>query len=51
MTAVQVSGRNSHDTRIAAAGLAHGVTTLLTLNTPDSKRFGIHVLHPQDVNS
>lgn len=50
VTAHQVLGRNSHDARIAAAGLAHGVTTLLTFNNPDFKRFGIQVLHPQDIS-
>ena len=42
----QVSGRNSHDTRMAAACLADGLDAFLTLNTPDFKRFGLSVLHP-----
>ena len=51
VTRYGVSGKPAHDARLAAAYLVHGCDTLLTLNTPDFKRFGIHVLHPQDVNS
>lgn len=45
-----VSGKNSHDARIAAAMIAHGVTHLLTFNGADFKRFaGITAIEPQDV--
>ncbi|MEK7832791.1 MAG: PIN domain-containing protein [Acidobacteriota bacterium] len=45
-----VSGKNSHDARIAAAMIAHSVTHLLTFNGTDFKRFaGITVIEPKDV--
>ena len=34
-----VSGKQVHDTRIAAAGIAHQISHLLTLNEADFKRF------------
>lgn len=46
----QVSGRPTHDTRLAAAMNIHGLDALLTFNTPDFKRFGIDILHPKDVS-
>ena len=43
-----VSGRQVHDTRLAALMLAHGVTRILTLNGADFARFpGITVIDPQ----
>lgn len=45
-----VSGKNSHDARIAAAMIAHGVTHLLTFNGTDFKRFaGITTIEPKNV--
>lgn len=44
-----VSGRPSHDARLAAAVLAHDLDALLTLNAPDFKRFGLTVLTPADL--
>jgi len=45
-----VSGKNTHDTRIAAGMLVHGVTHLLTYNGADFKRFaGITAIEPKDV--
>ncbi|WP_133161838.1 type II toxin-antitoxin system VapC family toxin [Deinococcus koreensis] len=43
-----VSGRPSHDARLAAAVLAHGLDGILTLNAPDFKRFSVNVLTPAD---
>ncbi len=43
-----VSGRQVHDTRLAALMLAHGITHILTLNGADFARFpGITVIDPQ----
>jgi predicted nucleic acid-binding protein len=47
-----VSGKPSHDARIAAAMLEHGLTHLLTFNGADFRRFaplGIVVVDPADV--
>ena len=42
-----VSGAQVHDTRLAAAMLVHGISHILTLNTPDFARFnGIIAIHP-----
>jgi len=35
----KVSGKPSHDARIVAAMQTHGIENLLTLNTPDFKRY------------
>lgn len=43
----QVSGKQAHDARIAAAMKVHGVTHLLTFNTDDFKRYtDIAAVHP-----
>ena len=43
-------GKPSHDARIAAALISHGVTHLLTFNGSDFTRFqGITVVSPEDV--
>jgi predicted nucleic acid-binding protein len=45
-----VEGKRAHDARLAATMLAHGVTTVLTLNPKDFAGFhGIAVLHPRDL--
>jgi predicted nucleic acid-binding protein len=45
-----VHGRNAHDTRLIALMLAHGVTTVLTLNSADFARYTeITCLAPEDV--
>lgn len=45
-----VRGRQVHDTRLAALMLAHGVTSLITLNRPDFARYGgITCVSPEDV--
>jgi predicted nucleic acid-binding protein len=45
-----VRGRQAHDTRLAALMLAHGVTSLLTLNSADFARYSeITCLAPEDV--
>ena len=45
-----VSGRESHDTRLVAAMLVHGVTHILTFNAGDFKRYQeIIVVNPPDV--
>lgn len=45
----EVRGKNTHDARLVAAMLRHGVTQLLTFNASDFKRFKeIEVLEPID---
>ena len=45
-----VSGKRVHDARIVAVALAHGVESILTLNTKDFAGFtGVEVVHPRDV--
>lgn len=47
-----VAGKNVHDARIAAAMTVHGLTTLLTANKRDFKRFtNLTVVEPNDVIS
>jgi predicted nucleic acid-binding protein len=48
VVAHDVKGKNSHDARIVAAMNVHGVSTLLTFNGTDFRRYpGISVLDPQ----
>lgn len=45
-----VEGKRAHDARLAATMLAHGVTTLLTLNPKDFMGFpGLVILHPRNL--
>ena len=46
----QVSGKPTHDARLVAAMLVHGVTAILTFDKPGFSRYpGIDVVHPADV--
>lgn len=45
----EVSGKPSHDARLAAAMQVHGLDALLTFNGPDFKRFGVQIIHPADL--
>jgi predicted nucleic acid-binding protein len=48
VVAHDVKGKNSHDARIVAAMNVHGVSTILTFNGADFRRYpGITVLDPQ----
>ena len=49
VTTHQVSGRPTHDARLAAAVRVHQLDAFLTLNAPDFKRFGLNVVSPADV--
>ncbi len=49
VTTQQVSGKQVHDARLAAAVKAHDVDNLLTLNGDDFKRFDISFVHPRDL--
>lgn len=49
VTIHQVSGKPSHDARLAAAVKVHQLDALLTLNAGDFKRFGLNVLTPTDL--
>lgn len=45
-----VMGKPSHDARLVAAMLRHGLTHILTFNPDDFQRYsGIHVVDPKDV--
>jgi len=45
-----VAGKNTHDARLAAVMKVHGVSTLLTANKCDFKRFqGITAIAPREV--
>jgi len=41
-----VSGKNTHDARLVAAMIVHGVSTILTFNVHDFTRYPISVLDP-----
>lgn len=46
----KVSGKTTHDARIAAAMVAHGITHILTLNPGDFKRYTeISAITPQEI--
>lgn len=49
VTTHNVSGKNTHDARLVAAMIVHGVSAILTFNAQDFVRYPISVLHPQDV--
>ena len=50
VTTHAVIGKTAHDTRMAAAMKAHGITHILTFNTDDFKRYpGITVLDPKTI--
>jgi predicted nucleic acid-binding protein len=50
VAAHEVSGKKSHDARLAAAMIVHGITCILTYNVDDFKRYsGITVIHPETV--
>ncbi len=49
VTTRQVSGKQVHDARLAAALGAHGVEHLLTLNGDDFRRFDVRVVHPLEL--
>ena len=45
-----VSGTKVHDTRLVASALVHSVTTILTFNTADFRRYSeIEVLDPKSI--
>ncbi len=45
-----IKGRRTHDARLAAVMLAHGVTHLLTFNTDDFKSFSsLTLVHPSEI--
>jgi predicted nucleic acid-binding protein len=47
VTQYAVHGKNTHDARLVAAMLVHGITHLLTFNTGDFTRYtGVTVLDP-----
>lgn len=49
VTTYGVSGKPTHDARLAAAARAHAFDALLTLNPDHFKRFGVQVLTPADL--
>ena len=46
VTQHHVSGKPSHDARLAAAVQVHGLDAILTRNIADFKRFGLNVINP-----
>ncbi len=52
VTVHQVSGKQVHDTKLVAAMMTHGIENILTINTPDFKRFTqVNAVHPLEVNT
>ncbi len=50
VTQYQVSGKNAHDARLAAAMMVHGLSRILTFNVADFQRYQtLTVLDPQQV--
>ncbi|QDV13887.1 PIN domain protein [Rosistilla oblonga] len=50
VTSYKVLGKNSHDARLVAAMLRHGITHILTLNPKDFARFtSIKIMTPSDL--
>ena len=48
VTTYRVCGRNSHDARLVAAMMVHGIRSILTFNVQDFTRYaGITVLDPR----
>ena len=46
----RVSGKRTHDARLAALLLVHGIRNLLTFNTADFPReWGVQAVHPSDL--
>jgi predicted nucleic acid-binding protein len=46
----QVSGKHTHDARLAALLLVHGIENLLTFNTADFPvGWGVHAVHPEQL--
>lgn len=45
----RVMGKPTHDARLVAAMKVYGLTSILTFNTEDFRRYGIEVVHPADV--
>jgi len=49
VTSCKISGKNTHDARLAATMRLHGITKILTFNGADFRRFpGVIVLEPAD---
>ncbi len=41
-----IKGKRAHDARIAAAVIAHGIDTIVTLNSNDFSGFGVKIITP-----
>lgn len=47
-----VQGKPTHDARLVAAMMTHGIENILTINTADFKRFTqVSAVHPLEVNA
>lgn len=52
VTTHRVAGKNTHDAHLVATMKLNGITTILTFNVQDFKRFdGIEAMHPETVGS
>ncbi len=50
VTTHNVQGKPTHDTRLVAAMMTHGIEKILTINTTDFKRFTeIQAVHPLEI--
>ncbi len=50
VTTYKVSGKPTHDARIVAAMITHGIENILTINPGDFKRFSmINAIKPHDI--
>jgi predicted nucleic acid-binding protein len=52
VVAHQIAGANVYDARLVAAMNVYGITSIITFNVDDFKRYpGIQVVHPQNVQA
>lgn len=52
VTVNNVQGKPTHDARLVAAMMTHGIENILTINTADFKRFTqVKPVHPLEVNA
>ena len=52
VTVYSVQGKPTHDARLVAAMMTHGIENILTINTADFKRFTqVKAVHPLEVSA
>jgi len=50
VTETSVCGKHAHDARLAAFMLVHNINTIVTLNAPHFRGFGVTVLEPNELS-